>query len=437
MKRFIYFLLIYVIFSLPAFATDTAEAIYAKAYAQIYRGNEKAAISTFAKGINYYPECSFLYAGMGDAYRKEGSLSKALEYYTQAQQKKYAIDNYKIDFYSTMLQKNMTDITQALNNLIAATKDFDNPVLFKNINLIMNERYMQTSFVTEMYLNTTDENLNKINALKTAGQTENAIKSYIALLNSNPKNFQAANNAGATLIEQKDYALAQKYLEMALSVNSNSAIIYNNLAVLNYYQGKYTDMENNFSKSLKINSAYFPALNNAQIAKIKSSVDYYKTENIGSIIDIMKKDFENQYAARTLAKIYYYKGDFKNANSILEPLNSNYNFRLYTQKAIVAFKAQEYSSALNYINKAINLYSENNSDYIIRGRIYNAIGRYADAKADFQKVISKTSNPDIYYYYARTLYKSGDLTGATSAMKNFISLKKGNSNSQNLKILFE
>ena len=224
---------------------------------------------------------------------------------------------------------------------------------------------------------------------------------------------------------------------MALSVNSNSAIIYNNLAVLNYYQGKFTDMENNFSKSLKINSAYFPALNNAQIAKIKSSVDYYKTENIGSIIDIMKKDFENQYAARTLAKIYYYKGDFKNANSILEPLNSNYNFRLYTQKAIVAFKAQEYNSALNYINKAINLYSENTSDYIIRGRIYNAIGRYADAKADFQKVISKTSNPDIYYYYARTLYKSGDLTGATSAMKNFISLKKGNSNSQNLKILFE
>ena len=356
MKRFIYVFFLSAILCTKAFcATDSAEAIYAKAYAQIYKGNEKSAIATFTKGISYYPDCAFLYAGMGDAYRKDGNLSKALDYYTQAQQKKYAIDNYKIDFYSTRLQKNMKDITDALDNLLASTRDNDNALLFKNINLIMNEKYTSTTLVTEMYQNTSDEELNRLNKLKSSGQTESAIKGYIALLNANPKNFQAANNAGATLIEQKDYALAKKYLEQALSVNSNSAIIYNNIGVLNYYQGKFSDMENNFAQSLKINPNYLFAINNKQVAKIRAELDYYKSDNVESILDIIKKDIENQYAARTLAKIYYYKGDFRNANSILEPLNSNYNFKLYTQKGLVSYKAQDYSSALNYINKAITL----------------------------------------------------------------------------------
>ena len=83
-------------------------------------------------------------------------------------------------------------------------------------------------------------------------------------------------------------------------------------------------------------------------------------------------------------------------------------------------------------------YSDNGIDYIIRGRIYDALGRYTDAKADFQKALAKSpSNEDIYYYYAKALYKSGDSVNATAMMKNFISAKKGNPNSQNLKILFE
>ena len=66
------------------------------------------------------------------------------------------------------------------------------------------------------------------------------------------------------------------------------------------------------------------------------------------------------------------------------------------------------------------------------------MGRYPEARADFQKALGKTPvNADIYYYYARTMYKSGDSANATAMMKNFIAAKKGNPNTQNLKILFE
>ena len=439
MKRFISILVIILSFGTKVIAaTDSAEALYAKAYAQLYKGNEKAAISIFEKGISYYPDCAFLYAGLGDVYRKKGEFAAALDYYTQAQQKKYSVDNYKIDFYSTKLQKNSKDINTALNALILAAKDNDNIILYKNINYIMNDEYLKTILIPELYLNTADDTLNKANQLRNSGQTEAALKAYIAIINANPNNFQAANNAGAMLIELKDYTLAQKYLEQALKLNSNSAIIYNNIGILNFYQKNGQTMDENFKQSLKINPQYIPAINNIQIAKIQSELNYYQSQNIESILDVIKSDVDNYYAARTLAKIYYYKGDFKSANNLLEPLNSTYNFKLYTQKALFAYKAGNSANALNYINKAISLYSDNAIDYEIRGRIYDSMGKYVEAKADFQKAISKNSKlVNIYYYYARSLYKSGNIQEANNMMKDFISLKKGNPQTSFLKILFE
>ena len=71
MKKFFYVLLIVFLFSNVAFAdVETAETIYAKAYAHIYKNSPRTAISIFQKGINTYPNCAFLYAGMGDAYLK-------------------------------------------------------------------------------------------------------------------------------------------------------------------------------------------------------------------------------------------------------------------------------------------------------------------------------------------------------------------------------
>ena len=158
MKNFLYALLISFLLIQQAFCSvETAETLYAKAYGAIYKNNTKEAIRIFEKGQEYFPDCAFLYAGMADAYLREGNFDKALEFYIIAQRKKSALDIYKIDFYNAYLQKNMQDISNALNQLISATKISDNPSILRNINLIMNENYEQTTLITELYLNTANE----------------------------------------------------------------------------------------------------------------------------------------------------------------------------------------------------------------------------------------------------------------------------------------
>ncbi len=435
MKRFFYSILIsmLLVFSVKA-STETAETIYAKAYGNLYKGNTHEAIRILDKAISTYPDCAFLYAGMGDAYLKEGNFDKAINYYTIAQRQKYAIDIYKIDFYNATLQKNMKDIQVAVDTLISTTKISDNPTLFLNIKHILNENYAKTTLITDIYYNSEDEELTRINNLRLAGNKEEALKGYLKLLSANPKNFQAANNAGVTFFDLKDYQLAEKYLKTALDINKEAPLILNNLAIVNLYQKNYNDMENNFNEALKLKSDYIPAINNKVIANIHRDLDFFQAQNIDSILDIIKKDNENYYAMRTLAKIYTVKGDYDNANNILLPLNSTYNFKLYTQKAYVALKYQDYNNALLHVNKAISLYSDNSIDYLLRARILTALARYGEAQADFQKALEKNrKNVTVYYYQARMFNKYGNTETANTFLKKYFESKKGNTQSANLR----
>ena len=416
----------------------TAEMIYAKAYGALFKGNTKEAIRILEKSKNYYPDCAFLYAGLGDAYLKEKNFDKAIENYYLAQTKKDSIDIYKIDFYNANLQKNMQAISASLNELFEATKTLDKPVLYENINLILNEEYTKTQILSEMYLNTQDSALNQINNIKAGGKSEQALQGYLKILSANPKDFRAANNAGVTLYELNDFELAEKYFLLGLENNPNSPIILNNLAIINLYKGDFKKMDEYLSAALKAEGNYLPAINNKAVLRIYKELSLYKTENVQTIIDIIKRDFENHYATRVLSKIYFVKGDFKSADVILEALDSSYNFKLYTQKAYSALKNNELNKALDFINKAIELYSDNSVDYEVRGRIYSEMQDYQNAILSYKTALEKEhKSANIKYFYARTLYASGQKTLATTLMKEFVSAKKGNSQSSNLKLFFE
>jgi len=439
MKRFFSTILLIFCISTQVFAIDeSAESLYAKAYGALYKNNPLEAIRIFEKGQKYYPDCAFLFAGMGDVYYKEGNLEKALEYYTLAQRKKHSQDIYKIDFYNAHLQKTTQEISESLNKLFEATKKSNNPILYKNINNILDENFEQTTLVTEIYQNTTDTNLNAANVLKNTDKKEDAITAYLKILNTNPKDFRAANNVGVTLFELKDYELSEKYLNQALENNPNSALILNNLALVNLRKKNFQKMEENFNSALKIKGDYFPAINNRAIANIHRGLQFYQPENIQSILDVIKKDPENNYAKRTLSKMYLLKGDFENANNILEPINSTYNFKLYTQKAFTAYKNKQNEKALEYINKAILFYSDNSLDYEIRGRILTEQGKYKEALTNYKTALEKDpKNTRVLFYQAKTLYKTGQKLEAQNKIREFINSKKGNSQTSQLENFFK
>lgn len=439
MKRFIFSIFIsFFIFTNIAAALETAETIYAKAYGALHKGNKGEAMRLFEKGQKYYPDCAFLFAGMGDVYLSEKKFDKAMEFYTLAQRKKYALDIYKIDFYNAHLQNTMVQISDALTVLFSATKNSENPILYKNIKYILNEEYSKVMIATEVYQNTDNLQLNYANQLRKAENREEAVKEYLKILNINPKDFRAANNLGVTFLELKDYQLAEKYLQEALGNNQNSALILNNLAIVNFQQKKYEEMEKNFALALKYKNDYILAINNYAVAKIQMGLQFYQPINISSILEVINKDNENFFAVRTLAKIYFLKGDFKNADLVLEQISSPYNFKLYTQKSYVAYKNGDYEKALRLIDEAIKLYSDNGIDYLLRARIYTAMGNYAKAKENFDIASEKDlNNNKILYYKALMFYKSGDISSANNCLKQFILTEKGNENSSQNRLLLD
>ena len=215
-------------------------------------------------------------------------------------------------------------------------------------------------------------------------------------------------------------------------------IILNNLAVINLYKGDFTKMDEFITNALKAQNNYLPAINNKAILRIYKELSFYKSENVETIINIIQKDFENNYATRILSKIYFVKGDFKSASKILEARESSYNFKLYTQKAYTSLKNNEPNQGLAFINKAIELYSDNSIDYEIKARIYNSMKDYQSAIENYKIALKKENkSANLKYHYARTLYNCGQKIEATNMMKEFITTKKGNSQSSNIKLFFE
>ena len=107
---------------------------------------------------------------------------------------------------------------------------------------------------------------------KNAGKKEDALRGYLQMLTINPNSYQAANNAGVTLIELKDYQLAEKYLTKAIELNPNSEIPYNNLGIVYLHLQNYSKMENNFNMALKLKNNYVHAINNQVIARIHKDI---------------------------------------------------------------------------------------------------------------------------------------------------------------------
>lgn len=439
MKRFFYPILIYVLFvSQMAISAETAESIYARAYGKLYQNDTNEAIKIFEKGITHYPDCAFLYAGMGDAYLKNGNLDKAINLYTISQTKKYSSEIYKIDFYNATLLKSRQNINNALDTILRVTKFSENKTLYQNINYLLNDEYAQTILMTEDFVDNNDAELKRINIVKNAGKKEDALRGYLQMLTINPNSYQAANNAGVTLIELKDYQLAEKYLTKAIELNPNSEIPYNNLGIVYLHLQNYSKMESNFNTALKLKNNYIHAINNQVIARIHKDIAFYKPENINAILDIIKKDNENYYATRTLAQIYFLKGDFKSAFETILPLNSNYNFKLYSHKASIALKAGEPQSALNYINNAITLYSDVATDYELKGRILTELGEFEEARENFQKALDKNKKTfNSYYYNALNFNKEGQNGAAVNTIKTFLSIKNGNPQSGQINVLLE
>lgn len=106
---------------------------------------------------------------------------------------------------------------------------------------------------------------------------------------------------------------------------------------------------------------------------------------------------------------------YKSVIALLESgeYNEKSMYRSYISLSNSFYALTKYEEALNFINKAMNINSQNTYIYYLKSRIYYAMEKYTEAEKEIDTaVVLDMRNFDNYMMYARILSKKGDFKGA-------------------------
>lgn len=152
-----------------------------------------------------------------------------------------------------------------------------------------------------------------------------------------PSDYRAYNNLAQLAYAKGDNETAKSYLAQALAKNNSSAEANANTALLELQQGNYEAAETALAKATTAKN-YNEVLGNLNIAKgnyAQAVQNFGQTKsNSAALAQILNKDYTA--AASTL-------GSLQNADATTSYL-----------KAIVAARAKQNATALNYLKEAIN-----------------------------------------------------------------------------------
>ncbi|MBP5405676.1 zinc-ribbon domain-containing protein [bacterium] len=133
-----------------------------------------------------------------------------------------------------------------------------------------------------------------------------------------------------------------------------------------------------------------------------------------------KVDPENYDYMQSYVDSLEKEGKWKNIISLLESKTfiEKRKYRSYSSLANAYFHVKEYDKAVASIDHALELSSQNSSNYYLKAKILYTMGRYADAEKEIDTaVVLDMKNFDNYMLYARILSKRGDFKGAVEKIE--------------------
>lgn len=411
MKRI--FLAIFFIFLIANHVSAlTSEQYYAKAYGNMVKNNTGEAKKLFEKAISEFPDKAFLYAGLGDTYLKEKNYSKSLDLYTKAQKKDLKNPTYKINYYDCLIQKIRNEVDVTKRELIKSTKYGKNELIYKNIEYLMQDRFASLEFAIELFSesdaasNVTDE-------------------------------YKKLNDAAVQYIIEKNYTEADKYLKKALALNNQSPYILNNLGIISFYLKDYKNAQEYFKNAQDYDKTSQNIINNIAVYNFLTALNSYSSTNISSIKTILTENPANNYARKILAEMYYYHGDYKDAELIINPVVVEYNPNIFYEKALIYYKNGNYTKAYQEIDRAIKVSSDVTDFYVLKARILMAQRNYSEAKRSFSMINRRDFSADKYYYQAMLSYLTSNREEVLVLLQKFWNSYGGYLTLQNVQILFE
>lgn len=255
---------------------------------------------------------------------------------------------------------------------------------------------------------------------------ENAIKEFVAAVNSDATYYQAYNAMGVATLKLGNRNDAKELFQAALQINSNYATAYDNLGNVALIEGSLDEAENYFNKSLKLNSTNPTTMYHlAQVAVRQRDYNkaltwlnhsihlhpmsspaltlqgecYLIQGNQAAAINSFKKAVnvkpENSRPYVNLANIYEKRADEEFAMEQLKTvlaINPNYIDGMI-RVADMSLHTRKYEQALDYYSKLID-----DSQYNDRA-IVGLANTYYEMSKDHADSGNITTNQEMYLAY--------------------------------------
>ena len=347
-------------------------------------GKHQDALDWFNKELSEHPDNGYAYIYLSALRYGNDEYGKALSAINQALKKLPKKDKE----YTAIAYGTRAGIYLTMEDTISALKDYDMAIKLEPQNKKHYDYRAQVYFEQQRYdLSDAD---------------------YQQMISIDPGDVMGYMGIGRNAKEQKHYNEALERFNYVIKMEPDYDSGYSFRAECYIAQKKYADAIDDIIKALSISG--------------DRKAHYLLVTMDKEALPLIKAKFQVQANKNPNgAEWFYYLGQVFERNNLLKDAIAFYE-QAHNRDANAAFMERisecyfdmgDYDSALDYVNRAINMDSNDYDFVMLKGNIYNEMGKYTEAIAELDKYISKY--PDSYFgYYRRGWFKdeANDVDGA-------------------------
>lgn len=347
-------------------------------------GKNQDALDWFNKEISEHPDNGYAYIYISALRYGNDEYGKALSAINQALKKLPKKDKE----YTAVAYGTRAGIFLVMEDTISALKDYDVAIKLEPDNKRHYDRRAQVYFEQ--------------------GRYDLSDADYQKMISLDPGDVMGYMGIGRNAKEQKRYDDALERFNYVIKMEPDYDSGYSFRAECYIAQKKYSEAIDDIIRALSISGdrkAHYLLVTIDKealpVVKAKFQVQANKNPNEAEWYYYLGQVFEaNNKPTEAIA--YYEQAHNRDANAIFMERTANCYFDM-----------GNYESALDYVNRAINMDSNDYELVLLKGNILNEMGNYPEAIAELDKYVAKY--PDNYFgYYRRGWFKdeANDVDGA-------------------------
>ncbi len=223
-----------------------------------------------------------------------------------------------------------------------------------------------------------------------------AIESYDAAIQLDPKNFYVWYNKGMSLAELKEFDEAIEAYNTAIEIDPNSPSAWINKGISFSLQKKHEEAIKAYDEAIKINKYEFSAWVNkgASFAELKRYNEAIEAYDKAIVINPNESELWNNKGASLSDKGMYEEAI--NAFDTAINLTPN-NFNAWRNKGNTFFRMGRYTEAIESFNNAIELNHTNSPIWNSMGIAFAKLGKISHATNSYLSAINFNKNDILPY----------------------------------------